>query len=568
MKNKAVKNKKVPKVLKKREAVSLTNYRDMKIRLFEAEEALRAIREGEVDALIVHDPSGEKVFTLKTAEHSYRVFVEAMSEGAITVECDNLISYCNLSFEKMLDIPLEKLIGQSITNFVDKKQAVQLETLLNSARKKGSAKGEIQFFRNGHLPFPVLVSINSFEDQSGQTLFLVTTDLSLRKETEAVKESEKQFRTMAESISQLAWIAHSDGSIFWYNKRWFEYTGTDINQMQGWGWKSVHDPEILPKVLENWTHSIKSGEKFEMEFPIKDFNGNFRWFLTRVTPVVDHNGEVVRWFGTNTDIHKQKETERQLEYALKSRDIFLSLASHELKTPITSLQMQLQLTKRNIDVKKNTLPTPDKLLKTIDTSLKQIGRLSTLVEDLLDVTRIEAGKLRFTFEPFDLSEALEQIIENHSSDILGSNCTISTSIESNVHGVWDRSRIEQIIVNLLSNAMKYASSKSIKVSLKKSGDEILFKVADSGPGIPEEMQERIFNRFERANASRNISGLGLGLYIVKQIVIGHGGRISLKSKVGEGSTFIVHLPLDAALAEIKSENFKAVKSVKVKSGNL
>jgi PAS domain S-box-containing protein len=133
-----------------------------------------------------------------------------------------------------------------------------------------------------------------------------------RKATEALRESEKQFRELAEGIPQLAWTANPDGWIYWYNQRWYQYTGTSPQQMEGWGWQSVHDPNELPKVLERWTGSIASGEPFDMEFPLRGADGVFRPFLTRVMPLRDTQGRVLRWFGTNTDISEQRRTEKAL----------------------------------------------------------------------------------------------------------------------------------------------------------------------------------------------------------------------------------------------------------------
>src|SRR4028118_725034 len=128
--------------------------------------------------------------------------------------------------------------------------------------------------------------------------------------------SDEQFQTMANSIPQLAWIAHADGFIFWYNRRWHDYTGTTPEQMEGWGWQSVHDPEVLPLVMERWQQAIATGQRFEMEFPLRGADGRFRVFLTRVEPVRDTQGNVVRWFGTNTDIDEQKRVQEELSSSL------------------------------------------------------------------------------------------------------------------------------------------------------------------------------------------------------------------------------------------------------------
>ncbi len=151
-----------------------------------------------------------------------------------------------------------------------------------------------------------------------------TFNITERKRAEeALRASEEQFRTLADSIPNLAWWANADGYITWYNKRWYEYTGTTSEQMEGWGWQSVHDPNVLPKVLERWQASIATGEPFDMEFPLRGADGIFRSFLTRVLPLKDADGQVLRWFGTNTDISALKQSEEALrESEARFRTLF------------------------------------------------------------------------------------------------------------------------------------------------------------------------------------------------------------------------------------------------------
>ena len=141
----------------------------------------------------------------------------------------------------------------------------------------------------------------------------VVQDISTRKSAEdTLRQSEEVLRALANSIPQLAWMAQADGAIVWYNDRWYEYTGTRPEQMAGWGWQSVHDPEVLPLVLQRWNESIRTGNPFDMEFPIRGADGQFRWFLTRVNAVRDRFGHVVRWFGTNTDVDQVKRVQQAL----------------------------------------------------------------------------------------------------------------------------------------------------------------------------------------------------------------------------------------------------------------
>lgn len=229
--------------------------------------------------------------------------------------------------------------------------------------------------------------------------------------------------------------------------------------------------------------------------------------------------------------------------AIQARDEFVSIASHELKTPITSLKMQIQMMLRGINVEKQQTPSPEKLFKALTSSFNQIDRLTVLIEDLLDVTRIETGKLTYKFEKVDLSLMVKEIMERFSEEAKYAKIEFKLHLEEEVMTFCDRYRIEQVLVNLISNAIKYGSNNLIEVSVYQENDMAIIIVKDNGMGIAKDMQSKIFERFERAISSTNISGLGLGLYITKQIIDAHQGSIAVESELNHGSTFKVCLPI-------------------------
>lgn len=355
---------------------------------------------------------------------------------------------------------------------------------------------------------------------------------------ERIEESEKRFRNLAEAMPQIVWTSKADGAVDYYNSRWFEYTGMSWKQTEEWGWKPALHPDDVMESFEQWAQAVKEGTLFVREHRLKRASdGTYRWHLLRAIPVFDDEGNIIRWFGTATDIQEQKQ-------AIEMRDEFLSIASHELKTPITSLKLQLQLTDRKVKPEENMAPSPQKLSQTLKIAMEQTDRLNNLVEGLLDVSKIQVGKFEMTFNDVNAAIIIEGIIHHYQAQLDGARCPVELKLDTDLIGKWDKLRIEQVITNLLTNAIKYAPGKPIEISLKREAEMGVITVRDHGPGIPKEKRDMIFERFERAVSAKHTSGLGLGLFISKQIIQAHHGSIRVESKLGQGSAFIVKLPLD------------------------
>jgi len=237
-------------------------------------------------------------------------------------------------------------------------------------------------------------------------------------------------------------------------------------------------------------------------------------------------------------IVKARDNESKLQNAIKARDEFLSISSHELRTPLTPLRMQLEGMQKLIIENKD-----DHLSKMVNISLRQVKRISLLVEDLLDVSRISSGRLTLNLEGVDLAELVEEVCERYAPQFKEKNGELRCTTTSPINALVDRLRFEQILINLLTNALRYSPGTPVEVTLQELSGMAVLKVKDYGIGISREDQERIFERYERGLSSSHYGGLGLGLYIVKQIVHAHHGDVSLSSEINKGSTFVIGLPV-------------------------
>lgn len=242
-------------------------------------------------------------------------------------------------------------------------------------------------------------------------------------------------------------------------------------------------------------------------------------------------------------LQRLQATQAELEHAVRMRDDFMSIVSHEVRTPLNGLILETQLRKLHLAKNNAAAFTMEKLHAMVERDERQIQSLIRLIEDMLDVSRIRTGKLSIRPSAFDLSELVRQLLENYAAQIAAAESSVALFADEPVTGIWDEFRIEQVISNLLTNALRYGARKPITVRVFSEGDRACIEVTDQGIGITPENQKRIFQQFERVTANHAVAGLGLGLFISEQIVLAHDGRIEVQSEVGQGSTFRVCLPL-------------------------
>lgn len=403
--------------------------------------------------------------------------------------------------------------------------------------------------RLGWRQTEVLYTPDIGPDGEVRGFFVLVHDATERKEAEQRhREADEQFRTLADSIPHLAWMADPTGWIFWYNRRWYEYTGMTPESQEGWGWKSVQDPAELPRVVAKWEAALAAGEPWEDVFPLRRHDGQMRWHLSRAMPVRDADGKIVRWFGTNTDVTGQRELEQALREADRRKDEFLATLGHELRNPLASIVNAAEA----IAPGRNGRPDCDGA-EMVEIVERQARHMSRLIDDLLDVARIARGKVLLRAERIDLAELVRQTAEDHRREI--EEAGLSLAVEVFNRPLWvegDRTRLAQVLGNLLHNAVKFTDlGGKIIVAVAQEEGGATVRVRDTGLGMAPEMLTRVFVPFSQADASlgRSRGGLGLGLALVKGLVDLHGGAVSARSEgLGLGAEFVIRLPLVEAPA--------------------
>ena len=395
---------------------------------------------------------------------------------------------------------------------------------------KGYASGAIDYITKPFDPDILILKVKTFYKLYTQTQALNTIQNSLLEEIEVrkgmqmqLKERNRELQSILESIPQIAFTAKPDGAIEFVNEHWYEYS-FDASEFP----KMVSE-EI--NIKSQWLEALDQKNKIELEMCIiKRDTGACRWHLLRAIPIIE-GGAIVKWVGTFTDIEEQKK-------ALDKKDEFISIASHELKTPLTSIKAYVHLLHSAIADE-----SKDQAKMFIERTEKQIDKLYFLIADLLDISKIESGKLKFNKQWFNFQTLLSNTIETVKQTYPRSKINITGHSDIEIYA--DDTRIEQVIINYLSNAIKYSpDNDTVQVEVKTSGNDLYVAVRDFGIGISPENHTDVFKKFYRAEVSSNrFQGLGIGLYICSEIIKRHNGSFGVDSKVGEGSLFYFTIPL-------------------------
>lgn len=402
---------------------------------------------------------------------------------------------------------------------------------------------------------------------------IAARDITHWKETQQqLADSELKFRTMANSIPQLAWIINPDGWIVWYNDRWYDYTGTTLEEMQGSGWQKVHHPNMVESVTTKFKQHIESGAEWEDTFLLRGKDGQYRWFLSRAIPLKDEAGHIIQWFGTNTDISKEIamqenlnalnasleervnqrtkeliEKNRELAYYNEQLNQFNFVASHDLKEPLRKIQLFASRAIKSEEINDKM----SDILSKINTTAE---KMQHFIDDIEKFSRIQSMEVETTMCHIptivkEIEDDLEYLIKQKNATII---CQSDLTLNC------PSSLLSDLLFNLISNALKYNKNNvppiiiisdtmvlGATVAHSNSIPEQYYYcicIKDNGIGFEQEYAEKIFEPFKRLHRKEEYTGTGIGLTICKNIAARLKGFITAESQINEGAAFKIYIP--------------------------
>ena len=511
-----------------------------------------------VSYLLIEDPATGEIIGRGATARDLRPEIRAKAEleklASIVDSSEDFCNYCdtdgntlyiNPSGKNLIGISEENIVKSNLFDYHSPSSNDKIKNeILPLLFAEGRWSGELELLHQQTKEFiPIHKQLFMIREEFTNLPVAIAgiardlrPELNVRKiladKNSALQNVVNELEFLANTVPSVVWTSKPDGNLDYINQRWFDQTAKSNEETLGKRWlESVH-PDDVPFATKAWQISLETGAPYEIEFRCMDKHNNYRWYLVRAMPLKDQNGKIVKWYGTNNDVHHQKELEKQ-------KDNFLGIASHELKTPVTSLKAYAQVMesmfKRSGDFKNADL---------LGKMNKQVDRLTNLISDLLDVTKINSGRLQFNNAEFDFNEMVEEVIEDVERTSFKHIIKKELKFNKTIFG--DRDRICQVVTNLLTNAVKYSpDANEVVIYTEEDQESVKVCVQDYGIGISAELQDSVFEQFYRVsgNTEHTFPGLGLGLYISSEIVKRLGGKIWVNSVQGKGSTFGFSIPV-------------------------
>jgi PAS domain S-box-containing protein len=478
------------------------------------------------------------------------VTLTSIGDAVITTDTEGRVTFLNGVAELLTGWANADAVGHpldDVFHIVNEETRQPVENPATRALRDGVIVGlanhTVLVAKDG-IERPIDDSAAPVRDAQGQVVggVLVFRDITARRQAEkALRESERRWRIMAGALPNLLWTDLPNGQCDWLSSQCEQYTGIPENELLGIRWLETLHPDDRQRTLACWQAACADQGDYDLEYRIRRHDGEYHWFKTRGVPIRDDQGRIVYWFGSCTDIEEHKRMEEALREADRRKDEFLATLAHELRNPLAPIRNGLQLMK----LARDDAAVVDQARTLMERQLLQLVRL---VDDLMDVSRITRGKIELRKERTELAKIIEHAVETSRPLINEHNQDLTIQMPPGVIPMeGDVTRLAQVFANLLNNAAKYTERRGrIILTVERQGGEVRVSVKDTGIGIPPEMLPQLFQMFTQVDRSldRAQGGLGIGLWLVRQLVEMHGGSVEVHSDgVGKGSEFVVRLPI-------------------------
>jgi PAS domain S-box-containing protein len=498
-----------------------------------------------------------EVAQVETRDAWLAAIVESSDDAIITKDLNGIITSWNQGAQRIFGYSAEEVIGQPVAILIPADRQNEEPGILARLRKgqRIDHYETVRMRKDGKL-VDISLTVSPLRNPDGKIVGAskIARDITARKRAQqAVRESEERLRAVVDNISQMAWTATESGEITWYNRRWYEYTGTIFDNVKGRGWTALHHPDHLQRVVAKFDDSLRNGQTWEDTFPLRGKDGQYRWFLSRATPIRDAAGNIQLWFGTNTDItelQEAREAQARLQDELEKRvaertaslteaiaqmEEFSYSVSHDLRAPVRAMQGYAQATLEDYG---HLLDEQGR--EYLGHIVRSGERMDRLVRELLVYSRIARAEL--DLQPVSLDSLVRDIV-SHYPEMQQPQAEIRT--RGSLHSVIAHEpSLTQAISNLLNNAVKFVApgvKPEVELYSERQGDRLRLWVHDNGIGIRPEYRTRLFGLFERIHNGKYYEGTGIGLAIVRKSVERMGGKVGVESN-GTGSKFWIELP--------------------------
>ncbi len=484
---------------------------------------------------------------LRESDERFRMAIESTNLG--TWEFQPITGQLNWSEEccRIFNVPADSVIDYQFfsTHIFPEDSAYVQKEIQKVLDPSGSGQLNIEYrikrSGDGMIRWVKSQGKTYINEHNQATRFIGTIlDITKQKQEEqALKDSLELFQTMADNVPAMIWMSGTDKFNDYFNKTWLEFRERTQEEESNDGWLDGVHPEDREKCIEVYSNALKKQEGFYTEYRLKRYDGEYRWLADNCVPRLSPTGEFVGFISACIDISELKKLEQR-------KDDFIKMASHELKTPITSIKGYVQLLlsiyeEMNEEKLRAAQPTVKSSLTTVS---KQVSKLTRLISELLDMSRIETGKLDLNYTEFDPVLLVEETVQDVRHTTLKHKIVIENKFEGTVQA--DRDRIAQVMLNLLTNAIKYSpDAENIDVFISGNRKEVVISVTDYGIGINKSEQQKIFERFYRVEGRNELTypGFGIGLFIANEIIQRHNGTIRVESEKDKKTVFTFTLPL-------------------------